>query len=61
MAKSNKAFPKKIYVGVEYDKDNDFLAADRDPAGLALDVGEREIAIYEFVRLAKVRTKIEVV
>jgi len=61
MAKTKQTFPKKIYVGVEYDKDNDYLVADRSPEGFALDVGDREIAIYEFVRKAKIRTKIDVV
>jgi len=62
MAKTKKTFPKNIYVGVEYDKNSDYLVADRVPDSLAMDdAGEREIAIYQFVRLAKVKTKIEVV
>ena len=61
MAKSKLKYPKLIYVGIEYERDESFFAAFADPIEAADLAGEKEIAVYELVKTAKVRIKVEVV
>ena len=58
---AKRDFPKQIYVGIEIDDDKKFLVADKDYEGLAVQGDQREIAVYELVRVATVVNKSEVV
>ena len=61
MAKKNLKYPKLIYVGIEHDRDTTYLLAYADPTEAADLTNEKEVAIYQLVKTAKVRTKTEVV
>lgn len=53
---AKKKFPKHVFVGVEKDTDgSSFLVAHDDAAGHAEINKEIEVAIYDFVRVVKVR------
>jgi hypothetical protein len=61
MAKSKLKYPKLIYVGIEHERDTTYFTAFADPTEAADLADEKEVAIYELVKTAKVRTKVEVV
>ena len=61
MAKMKLKYPKTIYIGIEHERDTSFFTAFADPTEVADLADEREIAVYELVKKAKVRTKVEVV
>ena len=61
MVKRKLQFPKKIFVNVEYDKEDAILIASKDAETAVSDLGELDVAIYEFVRMAKIKTKVEVI
>ena len=61
MAKKKLTYPKMIYIGIEDDRDTDYFAAYADPVDAADLADDKEVAIYQLVRTAKVKTKVEVV
>ena len=61
MAKSKMKYPKLVYVGVEYDRDTSYFVVYADPIEAADLTDDKEVAIYQLVKTAKVRTKTEVV
>ena len=61
MAKSKTKYPKLIYVGIEHERDTTYFVAYADPTEAADLADEKEVAIYNLVKTAKVRTKTEVV
>ena len=61
MAKKKTKYPKQIYVEVVVDDDDLILSTYKSPIDAAINSADVEIGIYEFVRIAKVKTKIEVV
>ena len=58
---AKRDFPKHIYVGIDSAYNEKFLVADKDYEGLAVQGDQREIAVYELVRVATVVNKSEVV
>ncbi len=61
MAKSKLKYPKTIYIGVDYERDTTYFTAYADPTEAADVTDDKEVAIYQLVRTAKVKTKVEVV
>lgn len=64
MAKSKTSkttYPATIYVEVEHDDAEIFMSAYLNPEQVADLSEEKEVAIYKFVRMAKIRTKTEVI
>ena len=60
MAKREKQFPKEIFVGVEHSQGEPYMVAEKSPDTLIVQNSDRVIAIYQFVRMAKVMNKTEV-
>jgi len=64
MAKSKKSkleYPKLLYIGIDYERDTSYFTAYADPTEAADPTDDKEVAIYQLVRTALVRTKTEVV
>ena len=61
MAKRKLNYPKEIYIGIDYDRDTSYFTAYADSVEAADVTDDKEVAIYKFVRTAKVKTKVEVV
>ncbi len=62
MAKRKLKYPKTIYIGIDYERDTTYFTAYADPTEAAdATTDDKEVAIYQFVRTAKVKTKVEVV
>lgn len=62
MSKRTEKFPKEIYVGHESDGEGgSFLVANETPEGMEVTNDERRVAVYEFVRVAKLVNKTEVI
>ena len=61
MAKSKLKYPKMIYIGIEDERDTTYFVAYADHVEAADLTDDKEVAIYQFVRTAKVKTKVEVI
>ena len=49
-------YPKELLVKIEHDFDDTYFVSSDNPD----DIGEAEVAIYKFVRLAKVKRTVTV-
>ena len=63
MAKSKLKYPKEIYIKLEREREDEvpFIVAYSEPADAADISEDTEVAIYQLVRTAVVKTKVEVV
>lgn len=56
-----KKFPKKMFVKIDSDSENDYFIANEDMGGMC-DVGERvQIAIYQLVQIDTVEGLVKVI
>lgn len=59
MAKKKEKFPKELYVGIEDDMSGKYFVAFDTFDALAEVYKVKEVAVYQLVRVTKVRTKVE--
>lgn len=54
-------YPEEIYITREADREDSFLAAHENLTSAADLERDREIAIYKLVRIANIKTSVEVI
>ncbi len=59
MAKKKQKFPNELYVGVEDDLSGKYFVAFDTYDALADVYKVKEVAVYQLVKVTKVRTKVE--